>query len=207
MIRHALALLFALTLSGCAGLQRVDNTVQSFARWNQAGAATVATPTAPQSYRFERLLSQRDGPDSQEQDRLEAMARTALESRGWALAATDADARWTVQVTTRTTRIGRDPWRNPWDRWQFQGHIVAGSGHVFLSPFFVFPIHPPAYERHVTLLIRDVASARVVYETRAEHESPWNSTSALWQAMLEAALRDFPAPPSGPRQVNVELPR
>ena len=44
-------------------------------------------------------------------------------------------------------------------------------------------------------------------ETRADHESRWNSTPALWQAMLEAALRDFPAPPDGPRLVNIELPR
>lgn len=206
MTRPVLALLFALTLTGCAGLQRVDNTVQSFARWDQPGAA-VAAPAAPQLYRFERLPSQRDGAASEGQDRLEAMGRSLLASRGWTPAATEAQARWTVQITASTVRAARDPWYEAWGGWQLRGHIVAGNGHFFFSPMFAFPIDPPGYQRQVALLIRDASNARVVYETRADHESRWNSTPALWQAMLEAALRDFPAPPNGPRQVGIDLPR
>lgn len=211
MVRLLLTLMTALTLAGCAGLQRVDNTVQSYARWESPTGATTTgpaqVPATPQRYRFERLPSQRDGASADGQDRLEAMARQALASRGWTTAATDADARWSVQVTASTVRVGRDPWNDPWSGWRFHSQIVAGNGHVFFAPMFGFPMESPSYQRQVTLLIREAASGRVVYETRAHHDSRWNSTPALWQAMLEAALRDFPAPPDGPRQVTVELPR
>lgn len=210
MVRLLLTLTTVLALAGCAGLQRVDNTVQSYARWeNPTGASATGpakAPQAPQRYRFERLPSQRDASAAEGQDPLEAMARTALEAKGWTLSATDADARWTVLVTASTVRANRDPWNDPWGGWRFHGHIVAGNGHLFFSPMFGFPMDPPGYQRQVALLIRDVASGRVVYETRADHDSRWNSAPALWQAMLEAALRDFPTPPQGPRQVNVDLP-
>lgn len=211
MVRLLLTLMTALTLAGCAGLQRVDNTVQSYARWDApAGAAATGAakvPAAPQRYRFERLLSQRDSASAEGQDRLEAMARRALEPRGWTPAASDADARWTVQVTASTVRVGRDPWNDPWGGWRFHTRIVAGNGQVFFAPMFGFPTESPSYQRQVALLIREASSGRVVYETRADHDSRWNSTPVLWQAMLEAALRDFPAPPDGPRQVTIELPR
>jgi Domain of unknown function (DUF4136) len=208
MVRLLLSLMTALTLVGCAGLQRVDNTVQSYARWDAStSTGTAKAPAAPQRYRFERLLSQRDSASAEGQDRLEAMARQTLEPRGWTAAASDADVRWTVQVMASTVRVGRDPWNDPWSGWRFHSHIVAGNGHVFFAPMFGFPMESPSYQRQVALLIREAASGRVVYETRADHESRWNSTPVLWQAMLEAALRDFPAPPDGPRQVNIELPR
>ena len=50
-------------------------------------------------------------------------------------------------------------------------------------------------------------TGRVVYETRAAHDGRWNSSPALWTAMLDAALQGFPVPPSGVRRVNVEVPR
>ena len=211
MVRPLITLTAALLLAGCAGLQRVDNTVQSFARWDTPTGATAATPVkvpvAPQRYRFERLPSQRDGSVTGGQDQLEAMARTALASRGWTPAASDADARWTVQVTASTVRTARDPWSDPWGGWRFHGQIVAGNGHLFFAPMLGFPIEPPGYQRRVGLLVREVGSGQVVYETRADHESRWNGSPALWLAMVEAALRDFPAPPDGPRQVTIELPR
>lgn len=209
MVRLLLILTTAWGMVACAGMQRVDNTVQSYARWDAPTGATAPArvPQAPQRYRFERLPSQKDGSMTEGQDLLEAMARTALEARGWTLSATDADARWTVQVNASTVRAGRDPWNDPWGGWRFHGHIVAGNGHLFVAPMFGFPMDPPGYQRQVALLVREVASGRVVFETRADHESRWNSTPALWQAMLEAALRDFPAPPDGPRQVNIDLPR
>ena len=211
MVRHLITLTAAFVLAGCAGLQRVDNTVQSFARWDAPSGATASAPgkapAPPQHYRFERLPSQRDGSLAVGQDQLEALTRAALATRGWAPSVTDADARWTVQVTASTVRTVRDPWSDPWGGWRFHGQIVAGNGHVFFSPMFAFPPDPPGYRRQVSLLVRDTGSGRVVYETRADHESRWNSAPELWQAMVEAALRDFPAPPDGPRQVTIELPR
>lgn len=206
MIRCLTAFALALVLAGCAGLSRVDSTVQSFARWDAtpSGAPAGAVPDGPQRYRFERLPSQVD--DAGGQARLEALARTALASRGWTAADTDAGARWTVQVSATSVRSPRDPWNDPWVPWRLRGHVVAGNGHLVFAPVFAFPPDPPDQQRQVSLLIREAATGRLVYETRAEHVSRWNNTPALWQAMFEAALRDFPKPPAGPRQVQVDLP-
>lgn len=214
MTRLALALLTALTLAGCAGTYRVDNAVNSYARWSAdlpTGApgaqAPAAVPKAPQTYRFERLPSQREGGLAEGQDRIETWAGTALETHGWTLAATPGAAPWLVQVTASTVRSPRNPWDDSWSSWHWRTQIVAGNGHFFWSPMFVFPMDVPWYQRQVTVVIREAASGRVVYETRASHESRWNGTPALWQAMLQAALRDFPSPPAGLRQVDIDLPR
>lgn len=207
MLRPLIALMLVLTLAACAGPQRVDNTVQSFARWEQpTGAAAPVVPQGPQRYRFERLPSQGDGAATQEQGALEAMARQSLEAYGWTLAEKDADARWTVQVASSTTRT-RDPWDDRRSGWSVHGQILAGNGHFFWAPMFMFPADPPDYLRQVTLVVRTAPGGQVVYETRAEHDSRWNSTPALWRAIVEAAMKDFPKPPAGPRRVEVDLPR
>lgn len=206
MIRCLTTVALALLLVGCAGLNRVDSTVQSFARWDATatGAPAAGIPEGPQRYRFERLPSQ--AGDGTGQARLEALARTVLAPHGWTLADNGAVARWSVEVSATSVRSARDSWNDPWGPWQLRGRVVAGNGHVFFAPMFAFPPDPPDIQRQVVVLIRDAATGRVAYETRAEHLSRWNSTPALWQAMLEAALRDFPKPPAGPRQVQVDLP-
>lgn len=206
MIRCLTTCALALLLVGCAGLNRVDSTVQSFARWDATatGGPSAGVPEGPQRYRFERLPSQVEGATGQ--DRLEALARTVLASQGWTLADNGASARWSVEVSATSVRSAREPWHDPWGPWPLRGRVVAGNGQVFFAPMFAFPPDPPDIQRQVAVLIRDAATGRVVYETRAEHISRWNSTPALWQAMLEAALRGFPKPPAGPRQVQVDLP-
>lgn len=211
MTRLALALLTTLALAGCAGTYRVDNAVQSYAHWSAdipTGAqASAAVPQAPQTYRFERLPSQREGGSAEDQNRLEAWTRTVLETHGWTVAEAPANAPWRVQVTATTVRNARSPWDDPWPSWRFRGQVVAGNGYFYWSPMFVVPMDMPWYQRKVAVVIRDAASGRVVYETRAGHEGRWNGTPALWQAMLQAALNGFPVPPSGSRQVDIDLPR
>ena len=211
MTRLALALLTTLALAGCAGTYRVDNAVQSYAHWSAdipTGAqAPAAVPQAPQTYRFERLPSQREGGPAEDQDRLEAWTRAVLETHGWTVAEAPAAAPWRVQVTATSLRNARSPWDDPWAGWRFRGQVVAGNGYFYWSPMFVMPMDMPWYERKVAVVVRDAASGRVVYETQASHDGRWNSTPALWQAMLQAALNGFPVPPAGPRQVDVDLPR
>jgi len=67
---------------------------------------------------------------------------------------------------------------------------------------------PPSQYRHeVTLLLRELKTGQVVYETSATHEGPWNDRYNILRATLAAALKDFPNPPAGPRRVKVEIPR
>lgn len=205
MNRFLITLLASLSLAACSHVQRVDSTVQSHAQWSPAAvSAPAAVPVGPQRYRFERLPSQQEGANATGQDRLEAAAVQVLQAHGWNLAEAGATGVWTVQISASAVHVGPDPWD---DGWHFHGQIVAGNGYLFWSPMFMRPIGPPATRRDISLIIRDPVHARVVYETRATHESRWNSTPELWQAMLEAAMRDFPNPPAGTRQVDIDIRR
>jgi hypothetical protein len=67
---------------------------------------------------------------------------------------------------------------------------------------------PPSQYRHeARLLLRDLTSGLVVYETSATHEGPWSDSDNILRALLAAALKDFPNPPPGVRRVKVEIPR
>lgn len=208
------ALCAALVLSGCASVYLVDNQVQSFARWSERESpAAAAIPKAPQRYQFERLPSQSEGTSEDRQTRLQALAREALMKVGWTLAETGTPAPWTVQVGATTLRLPYAPWDNPWSVGGWGGYgfpgrdyVVTGSGQVIWMPAYMH-LESPYYQRKVSLLIRRNSNGQVVYETHAAHDGRWSDAAGLWSAMLDAALRDFPTPPSGPRQVNVEVPR
>ena len=211
-------------LTGCASVYRVDSQVQSFARWSDAAAPTAAPtnaiPQAPQLYRFERLPSQAADNAPRGQAELETIARTALAKRGWTLAEPGVSAHWAVQVGGGTLKLPRAPWEEPWDGFGYGGgfggfgglgfpgrdYVVTGSGQVIWAPVFM-RMDLPYYQRKVSLLIRNAGNGQVVYETHAAHDGRWNSSPELWGAMLDAALQDFPAPPAGVRQVNIDLPR
>jgi len=208
-------------LTGCASVYRVDSQVQSFARWADAAAptaaaATNAVPQAPQLYRFERLPSQAAEHAARGQTDLEAIARTALAKRGWTAAEPGVSARWSVQVNAGTLKLPRAPWEEPWDGFGYGGfggfgfpgrdYVVTGSGQVIWAPVFM-RMDLPYYQRKVSLLVRNAGTGQVVYETHAAHDGRWNSSPELWGAMLDAALLDFPTPPAGVRQVNIDLPR
>lgn len=211
-------------LTGCASVYRVDSQVQSFARWSGAAAptaaATSAIPQAPQLYRFERLPSQATDNAARGQADLEAITRTALAKHGWTPAAPGVSARWSVQVSAGTVKLPRAPWEEPWDGFGYWGgvggfrgfgmagrdYVVTGGGQVIWGSVFM-RMDLPYYQRKVSLLIRHAGNGQVVYETHAAHDGRWNSSPELWGAMLDAALLDFPTPPAGVRQVNVDLPR
>jgi len=211
---RCLALVLAVfTLSGCASVFLVDNQVQSFARWSEpSAAAPQGLPQPPQTYRFERLPSQLQSPRAGDQNTLEAWAAEALTQRGWTPAAAGVNSPWVVEVSASSLRLPRAPWENPWPgAWGFgagfgsMAHVGPG-GHVLWSPMFMH-METPYHQREVSLVIRHAATGRVAYETRAAHDGRWNSSPALWRAMLDAALQGFPNPAPGARQVNIEVPR
>jgi hypothetical protein len=227
--RQAALLIAGLALSlltGCASVYRVDSQVQSFARWSDAavpaGAANSAIPQAPQLYRFERLPSQAADNAAGGQAEIESLTRTALAKSGWTLAEPGVSARWAVQVNGGTLKLPRAPWEEPWNGFGFgygsgfggfgglgfpgRDYVVTGSGQVIWAPVFM-RMDLPYYQRKVSLLIRNAGNGQVVYETHSAHDGRWNSSPELWGAMLDAALQDFPAPPAGVRQVNIDLPR
>ena len=190
-----LAVLAALLLAACATGYRLDNQVQSFSGL-QAGLP--AHPT----YTFERLPSQANQPA---QAQLEALADPALFAAGFRR--DDASPRYTVQVTARVQQV-ISPWADPWDPWWGWGGFGhagprSGLGFGWGGPF---PRMEQAwFQREVGILVREKASGRVVYETRASSDGPWLDSSVVLPAMFQAALQGFPNPPAGPRRVDIQI--
>lgn len=183
-------------LAGCASVRLIDSDVTAFSAW------TVTPPAPGIPYRFERLPSQSQLSDRQQQDQIEAIARTSLARVGMNFA--PETARFSVQVILNTQVLERLP-----EDGFFMGGpgVFFGGGNRGASLGLSFPLRfgQPYYKRDVTLLIRELASQKVVFETRALHHGPWRDTLTVLPAMLDSALLGFPQPPSGTRRVNTEI--
>lgn len=194
----------------------IDSDVTAFQTWQTAPPG----PNTP--YRFERLPSQQE--PSAQQHVIEAAARTALAKVG--LVPSDATARFSVQVLLNTQRVEQvlaDPFA-------FGGFGVLGRGlggypgygrfgpgvygyggsrgASFGLSFPIFPIgfyESTTFKHELTVLMRDLGTQQVTFETRALHFGPWNDSLNLLPALLDAALRGFPQPPEGTRRIYVEL--
>lgn len=200
MNRLCFVLTVALLLGGCSGMRLVESQVNAVSALAQASAALNGA-----RYRFERLPSQTDPVAS---DSEEAIAEAELAEAG--LVHDDAAARYTVQLSTRTQSYFIDEWGRPYDGGRLRGSIMIGSGGfgnmIGLGMGTAFP--PSTQYRHeVSLLMRDLASGQIVYETNATHTGPWGDRYNILRALLAAALQDFPNPPAGTRRVKVEIPR
>lgn len=169
-------------LSGCAGTYLLDNTVQSFSQ--------LTSVPSPLTYRFERLPSQQVAGQGQ----LEAMADAALHQAGFQR--DDANPRYGVQIGARIQEV-LSPYADPWDGWGWgrRWHRVG------MGPF----MDSPWYHREVSVIVRELSSGRVVYETHASNDGPFSNAAAVLPAMFRAAMQGFPAPPQGPRTVNIQL--
>lgn len=185
--------LVGLLLAGCASTRLVDSDVQAFSQ--------LQVLPVPASYRFERLPSQQ--AYSAQQDKVEALAREALAKVG--LVENPRAPHFSAQVYARTDRLlSPDYWYDPfWGGWGGWG----GWGSGFYGGISMRFPPPTEYRREVGLILRDISSGRVVYETHAQHDGVWSDDLPVFAAMFDAALQGFPMPPAGPRRVNVEIPR
>ena len=185
-------------LAGCATGYLLDNNVQSFSSL----PALAALPSSP-TYRFERLPSQQASPG---QAQLEALADPALFKAG--LRRDDAAPHYSVQVSARVQPV-LSPWADPWSGWGggwsgwSGGFGGRGFGVGFGGPF---PrMERPWFLREVGVVVRELPSNRVVYETHAGNDGPWGDNASVLPAMFEAALQGFPSPPAGLRRINVQV--
>lgn len=192
-------------LSGCASTRLVDSDVTSFARW-------VSAPPAPGStYRFERLPSQQQSEMQQAQ--LESLTQAALAKVG--LQHNPQSASFSVLVNASTLPVIRSRWDGGYGGYPYGGPNIfigsgIGGGGSSIGFGFGFPfggMEPPLYRREVSIVMRELRSNAVVYETRAVGDGPWHDSGPVLGAMLEAALRGFPVPPADTRRINIEIPR
>jgi hypothetical protein len=199
----ALAALAVSWMTGCASMRLIDSDVVSVA------AVQPGMSLQGAKYRFERLPSQVHNPEA---GLAEQQAQAAMTAVG--LVRDDAAASLSVMVGFSGTQYLADPWGRPLGTgWTPYGNIAIGSGfgrnfgsHIGLGVGMRFP-PPTHYRREVSVVMRDLKSGQVVYETRATHAGPWSDSVPIFATLFQAALANFPNPPAGPRRVNIELPR
>ena len=194
----AMAALVLSLLTGCASVRLIDSDVVSVA------AVPPGKSLQGAKYRFERLPSQAHNPEA---GLAEQQAQAAMTAVG--LVRDDAAAQLSVMVGFSGTQYLADPWGRPLGSgWTPYGNIAIGSGvgsHIGLGLGMRFP-PPTHFRREVSLIMRDLQSGQVVYETRASHSGPWSDSVPIFATLFQAALANFPNPPAGPRRVNIELP-
>jgi hypothetical protein len=199
----ALAAMALTGLTGCASMRLIDSDVVSVA------AVPPGMNLQGAKYRFERLPSQVNNPEA---GLAEQQAQAAMTAVG--LVRDDAGASLSVMLGFSGSQYPADPWGRPLGPgWTPYGSIAIGSGfggglgsHVGLGMGMRFP-PPTHYRREVSVIMRDLKSGQVVYETRASHSGPWSDSVPIFATLFQAALANFPNPPAGPRRVNIEVPR
>jgi hypothetical protein len=196
----ALAAVATVALAACAALNTVSSEVTTYSEW--------PSDRKPGRYVFERLPSQKAGPQATRQAELEAAAAKALAKAGFSVVPDAAQADVIVQVGARLTRIEISPWDDPlWWRWG-AGYWHAPSWRMSRSGFYggLHADWSSRYERNVAVLLRDRSSGTPLFEAHAQTEGGTAGDAALIGAMFEAALQGFPAHGAqNPRTVRVSL--
>ena len=187
-------------LSGCASMRVVDSQVLAVSNIPAGVQMQGAT------YRFERLPSQANNP---EVGLAEQKAEQALGAVG--LVRDDAAARYSVLIGFQGSQYLADPWGSPYPYGGPYGSVSIGRGTHWGSGVGVgvgmrFP-PPTYYRREISLILRDLQSGMVVYETRASHDGPWSDSEMIFSTLFKAALSGFPNPAAGMQRVNIEIPR
>ena len=180
-----------LGLSGCASVRLIDS-------WVHTSADAALVPGA--TYRFERLPSQRGNVQI---GALEQQAQAALQELGFRR--DDVSARYSLLVEAGAQAFQVDELGRPWPQGSVRGSLMLGSGaHSAWGMGMRWP-PPTRYQYELRLLLRDLGTGQVVYETTARHESPWSDASQILPMMVRAALDGFPQPPAPVRRVRMEL--
>jgi hypothetical protein len=189
----------ALLLTGCATTRVVNSQVRAVATV-PAGAQLQGA-----KYRFERLPLQAHNPEA---GLAEQQAEQALAAVG--LLRDDAQAQLSVQVGFNSEQYVYDP-AGRWGAypWRPYGSLGFGRNGAWGYNLGWGMPNPPQtdYRREVSLVLRDLRSGLVVYETHASHYGIWRDSEPIFATLFKAALANFPNPPAGVQRVNIEIPR
>ncbi len=204
MILRFTAILLSALLTGCGGMRLVETDVNVLSTLQASALAANGG-----LFRFERLPSQQAQPRVQAE--LEAIVEAALAKTAMRRAVDPTLVRYSVLATARTSAflLNDDGALLPIGAGHGGVQVAVGIGGPSRSLAIMWPMMGVTYLYHseVTLLMRDLQSTQIVFETRAAHEGPWADRMVIYAAMFDAALRDFPTPPAGTRRVRIEIPR
>ena len=200
-IARAALILIAGVLTACASGPRVVGADVRTVAAQPPGAAMLQGAR----YRFE------PGPvvaGQPAQGRLEALAQPALARAG--LVRDDAAPRVSVQVGGVVNAYWRDAW-GPWGG-QSNARIALSLGYGWRGGGFgmgygwpMWDPDIPVYVTEVSLLMRDLQTGQIVYDTRARHDGTAHDTDNVLAALFAAALEGYPQPAQSVRRVGVPL--
>ena len=197
--RLAVIGMLALGLVGCASGPRI---VAAEVRANAAQGPGAALLQAVH-YRFEPQPPVAGQPAPAQ---IEALAQAALARVG--AVRDDANARVSVQAHASVYAGWTSTWAEPSNASIALGFGTGwrggGVGFGFGGPLW-WDDSVPIYISEVSLVMRDLQSGQIVYDTRARHDGTWSNTPAVLAALFAAALQGYPAPPIGPHRVDVPL--
>ena len=184
-------------LTGCSTVREVNSTVQSF--------SSLQGIPVPPTYRLETLPSQQGQVHF---PAVEAQAQHALARVG--MIRDDSRPSLVVQISA-VARYARDyaswPYYDPYwgPRWGWGMSYGRGWGMGFGGSMMMMDGPPLEYYRAVSVVMRDIKTQQIVYETSAQRQDVWTSDPAIFGVLFDAALTGFPKPPSGTRTVRTIL--
>jgi len=196
-----------LLLSGCGGMRVIQSQVQTTPQWTTPAPANAL-------YRWERLPADVNNAQA---GWAEVVLESALTPLGWTR--NDLEAQYSVWIGVRTADYIADSWGRP-IRGPWTNHVYISMGTGYRAPAwgvgvgYGMPPHrfngfppPYGYAQEVSIIIRDLRTSNVVYQTKASHDSPWSDHTTILQTMISAALQGFPNPPALNRRVDTSIPR
>lgn len=183
-------------LAGCSTVREVNSTVQSF--------SSLSGIPVPPTYRLETLPSQQGQLNF---PAVEAQAQHALARVG--MIRDDSRPSLVVQIGA-VARYARDyaswPYYDPYwgPRWGWGMSYGRGWGMGF-GGSMMFDGPPLEYYRAVSIVMRDIKTQQIVYETSAQRQDVWTDDPAIFGILFDAALTGFPKPPQGQRNVRTVI--
>ena len=199
-----LGLLPALLLVGCSTTRTVESNVNAY--------STLAALPAPPTYRLERLPSQ--AANAVRFDAVESQAQQALAKVG--LQRDDSNASLVLQLGAEAGFVPNPYWEPyyrsyPFGPGPFYGSFGMGFGRggwgFGMGTGWMMDRPTPLYHRKVSLILRDAATQKIVYETSAVYEDVWTDDPAIYGVLFNQALAGFPTPPQGTRVVRTLVDR
>lgn len=156
-------------------------------------------------YSFEAGLGPVGQPPT---ERLQAMAQMALARVG--AVRDDVNPRVSVKVSGTVNVYWMNDW-GPYGGWSNPRMALGlgfGGGGGAIGLGYDWPMADPTtpiYISQVSLLMRDVRTGQIVYDTRARHDGTWGDADQVLRALFVAALQGYPQPAQAMRRVNVPL--
>jgi len=200
-------------MAGCAATS-ITSQVESFGRWPEGRKpGTIAFDVLPSQQVQGAAPGASAGAAAAT---LQAAALPSLQALGFTLLPADQADRAEVLV-----QLGLDVRAEPRMRYEPfvpypyfapypypHGSVSPRwrAGVVWGRPGWVASMDPPWITMRVDVILRDRVSGQVLYETRATNDRIGAVDEAALPHLFEAALRDFPNPPQGPRVVEIPLP-